>query len=416
MSPSDTLPRASQHGRSTSGDPPVVLFVGDLNARCRSYQRYLAARRVAGRVIAISFAPLFGRDQDGPPPTLLDRAASRLGFPRDTTNINTRILDALRSARFDVLWIDKAPALQPRTLDRARRIQPNLRIAFHSDDDMASRHNASTYFRRCLPGFDVVFTPKSFNADPHELPRQGARRVIYQPQAFDPEFHRPLPVTDADRDRLGAAVGFIGTFEGPRAQSMMVLARAGIPVRVFGNGWDHLRGAHDNLLVEGRPIYGADYIRALCTTDINLGFLRQRNRDLHTSRSLDIPACGAFLLAERTHEHEALFPEGHAADYFRSDDELLGKVRAHLADPSDRKRMAAAARARCLDKDMTHDAAMARMLSLVRRSTGETSSGSSPRGDVRAGEIERADIDPADTDPADADPADTERDEATLAS
>ena len=80
---------------------------------------------------------------------------------------------------------------------------------------------------------------------------------------------------------------------------------------------------HPNLVIENRPIYGEDYVKGLCATRINLCFLRKINRDLQTDRTMEIPACGAFMLAERTDEHLRLFAEGKEAAHFDSNEELL---------------------------------------------------------------------------------------------
>lgn len=338
-----------------------VLFVGDLNPFTRSEQRYRALRSLGLHARGLSFVPV-GAAPGEKRPALVDRLRSRLGRPRDAVGVNAAILDELEREPVDLLWIDKGPNVRPSTLARVKRRHPALTLLFHSDDDMAARHNQNAYFRAAVPLFDVVVTAKSYNLAAAELPALGARRVIFARQAFDPEFHRPLAIDAATRQRLGAEVGFVGTFERDRAERMLYLAEHGVVVRVFGNRWQAWRGRHANLRIEGRAIYGDDYIRCLSATDINLGFLRKTNRDLHTSRTLDIPACGAFYLAERTAEQTELFREGVEADYFSSNEEMLAKVRHHLEHKDQRQRIAAAGRRRCIDAGYDHASAIRAVL------------------------------------------------------
>jgi spore maturation protein CgeB len=321
--------------------PARILFVGPLVAGCTSRQRCETFRRMGHEVLAVDTLPL---PWSRLALMLPYRAFQRLGGPWDVTGVNRRLRAAGPGFVPDVAWFEKGDVIEPGTLRALRARWPRAVLTNYSGDDMFNPRNQTWQWRAGLGLYDVFVTTKRHNVP--ELQAAGARSVVHVDKGFDPFVHRPLPVTEETRARFGGDIGFVGWPEAPRCASMLHLARHGIPVRVWGP-WPRHRALHPNLRIEGRPLWGDDYAAALSSFRINLCFLRKANRDRHTTRSVEIPACGGFMLAERTDEHLALFEEGVEAAYFSSDDELLEKARYYLAHEEERARIAEAGRGRC---------------------------------------------------------------------
>lgn len=276
----------------------------------------------------------------------LYRLSHRARRDVDLVGANRAIRAAVSQEPFDLLWVDKGLTIAPATLRWVRERQPQTTLVTYSPDDMFAPDLQSANWLDCVPLYDLHVTTKSFNVD--ELPALGARAVRFVNNAYDPEAHRPLELDGDERRRFAAPVGFAGTWEPERAGLMLRLAKDGVRVRIWGYGWRRMGERHANLEIHDEQLFGLDYARAINATDVNLGFLRKAYRDRQTTRSVEIPACDAFMLAERTDEHLALFEEGHEAEFFASYEELLEKCRAYVADPERRMQVAAAGRARCL--------------------------------------------------------------------
>jgi len=331
--------------------PIQVLFVGDLNYYAKGSSRLKAMRNLGADVTAISHTRIDGDDQGHAPLSLGFKIGWKLGFHLDSEGVNQQIISATETSKPDILWIEKGNMIRPSTLEAVHSQSPKTIIASYTDDDMFNKLNRTHAYTGGLNHYDVVFTTKSFNMDPDELPSLGAKRCVMVDKAYDPDQHFPIDVTEDDRKALGADVGFIGSYAPERGEAVNFLARNGIEVRVWGNGWETFKPQSDNLKIERRPLVNTpenlQFTKGTTATRINLGFLRKINRDLQTDRSIEIPACGGFMLAERSDEHERLFEDGKEAVFFEGDEELLEKVKHYLEHEDERKAIAAAGRVRC---------------------------------------------------------------------
>jgi len=329
----------------------AILYVGQLIKGSTTLQRLHALQSLGHIVVAVTTDKAYRNLAVNP--SLIVRVRNKVMGLQDRVHANDNIRSEVQKRHFDLVWIDKGLTIRSDTLEAIRKKQPSCRIIGFSPDDMMNPANQSEGFLRGLPLYHCYVTNKSYNVE--ELRGLGCPNVIFMDNGFDLGTHRPVPITAEERAQIGGLVGFIGQWEPERAGSLRNLAKSGIPVRVWGYTWERMRDVPPGLRLENQPLWGDDYAKAICAFDINLCFLRRCNRDLQTTRSIEIPACGAFMLAERTDEHLRLFEEGTEADFFSSDDELIGKVEYYLNHSDERQIIAKRGLHRCRKNGYSYD-------------------------------------------------------------
>jgi spore maturation protein CgeB len=304
----------------------------------------------------------------------IDAVLRRVGLGRAATNarrLNRELRSRARDA-YDLVCVIKGLSVERGSVEALKAANPKGRVVLWTCDDQYLPHNQSRAFLEAAPAYDMIFTCKSQNLD-GELSGLGFRRVEFLYQAYSEIHHQPAPNPVS---RHAGRVVFVGFAERERFDHMNHLARNGVEVDVYGSGWEravYRRRGHPNLKLHMRPLIGAEYTDALSNAAVSLCFLRALNRDRHTSRTFEIPACGGFMIGERTAEHQALFEEGREAEFFASPDELLAKVRRYLADPVRRAAVAQAGFERTRNSEYSYRRMVERIIEVAFDEKGRTS-------------------------------------------
>jgi spore maturation protein CgeB len=339
-----------------------ILYVGNED-KATTKQRLMALREMQ---INFDVVYTYLLDQKISVIKRIYRAISfRLGYFPERNNENKQILERLTGKKYDILFIEKGLSIKASTIIAAKKLYPFLKIVSYSLDDVMNRNNSSVYFRRSIPLYDFLFTNKKYNVE--ELKMMGAKNVFYFRNAFSPQVHRPVHVTEEEKEFFGCEVAFIGTFEDERAAYIKFLANNGIKIKIWG--WSKTAETsgmqHSNIQIMQQHVYDDEYAKVVCSSKINLCFLRKENRDKETTRSIEIPACGGFMIAERTNEHRELFKEDEEAVFFNSKNELLQKIKHYLLNHNERVMIAKCGLARCLNSNYSYQKQLSDIFSTV---------------------------------------------------
>jgi hypothetical protein len=265
---------------------------------------------------------------------------------------NTAFLERVVQAKPDVVWTEKTVLLQSETIREARRLSPETMFVSWVDDNAFGLRQREIplwrHFADSIPDYDLHFVKRE--RDVVEYRRRGAARVFLISIGFF-SFHHPVAASDIP-PHLRHDVLFVGSAIDRRPASIAHLLHAErLPVSVYGRGWNrygvyYRHRAHFLGYLDG-PAYSA----AVCGSKIALGYVSDSNMDEYTTRSTDIPACGGFLLAQRTPAHLEMFDEGREAEFFGSDEECADKIRFYLPRDEARRKIARAGHRRALESD-----------------------------------------------------------------
>jgi spore maturation protein CgeB len=322
------------HGAALS-----ILYIGHCNGT--SLDRANALRRLGHRVEHLDLRHLL------PPTPWIDRVIWKLGGQFLSPWILRALPGKLKNHRYDLCYVDSGEIVTPGIIRMIRRHATKI-VNYNIDDPFGRRDIARfAAYRRSVPHYDLCVVVRSENVA--EAERLGAKDVMRLYRSSDEIAHAPRVVTAEDAERWHSDVLFLGTWFPERGPFLVELIERGVPLTIRGANWQKAREWPVlKAYFKGGQLEGNEYALALQCAKVNLGLLSKGNRDLHTTRSLEIPALGALLCAERTDEHLAMYREGEEALFWDSAEECVKVCLDVLRDDERRKRIAAAGLARSI--------------------------------------------------------------------
>ncbi len=341
-----------------------ILYVGDLGAGQLSLTRCLALEAIGADVRRYDFHHYVERLRTN----LLLRVIKQFARAPLMRGLNQGLLRAFDEAQPDVVYVDKGVDIERRTLQSMRRRgealgRPVILVHFHPDS--AFHHWLLTRaFEASLLEYDIHLCPHPFVLD--EYRRRGVERALFIPYGFDPQAHfrevRFSEVADSER----RDVVFVGRWEDRRSEWFDPLARSGVRVHVWGPGWQgHTVDA--GLIYEGEYADFAEQRQIFGSARITLGLLSITHSGGHTTRTFEVPACGGFMLTDRTRGQAQYFEEGREMACFDSPEELHEKVLYYLEHDDEREAIRAAGQQRCVSSGYEYEGRMRDILNEIER-------------------------------------------------
>lgn len=336
-----------------------ILYFGPISGTC--LDRANALRRLGHRVEHMDLRLLLPKTQ------WVDRITWHLGGHLIAPWLVRGLAAKLARLHFELCFVDGGEWVTPAVISMLRQHATKI-INYNIDDPLGPRDGARfKAFRQSLPHYDLNAVVREENVD--EALALGAKNVMRVYRSADEVTHAPRPLTAHDHNRWDTEVLFLGTWFPERGPFLLELIRRGVPLAIQGPNW-HKAPEWSQLKShwKGGAIGGDDYAKAIQCAKVNIGLLSKENRDLHTTRSLEIPALGSLLCAERTLEHTAMYADHKEALFWKDAQECAAMCRFALANNKRRQSIAQAGHRRVKQNGHYNEMILASILAAAGRS------------------------------------------------
>lgn len=266
--------------------------------------------------------------------------------------LNSDLIKYIRKNHQDVLFLFRGTHIKGKTLKIIKSEFKDLKIVIYNHDDPFSPDypfwKPWRHFNDSIPFSDLALAHRHRNIP--EYFKRGAASVELLRTWFIPERNHPIKFTDEENEQYECDVVFVGHYEEDgRIEFLEKISQMGIKLKIYGahHEWGEALKKVPSLRsqIPTRLVWGQEYNKALAGGKIAMCFLSKLNRDTYATRCFEIPATGTLLLSEYTDDLNTLFVEGDHAEFFRTPQEMVEKIKKYLDNSALRQRVADSGRA-----------------------------------------------------------------------
>ena len=244
-----------------------------------------------------------------------------------TKKMNARLLETVTNIMPELLLLGNAELIAPETLDEARKICPNIRIALWYVDPLKDQDEKVAYLRLLAEKVDTLFCTSAGSLLSQFKPRKSAS---YLPNVVDPSIDILKNHNETDFEFDIVFIGSDGHDKKRRQflQTFLQRARqASIKVGCFGaQGFP--------------PVRGSQFIETLSRSPMSLSIGRIIDVKWYTSDRIgQLTGNGLLTFSSEVLDFRTLYSDNELV-YFKDEDDLINKIIYFKNNEQERQRIA----------------------------------------------------------------------------
>jgi spore maturation protein CgeB len=270
------------------------------------------------------------------------------------TVISLRISSLIAKIEADLVWVNGGDLISPWLVKKLKKKYKKI-VNYNNDLPFGNRDKSRwKQYVSAVPFYDLLLARS--NTDLEKPLKLGAKQVVAMYMLADEKVHERQVLSKQETAKWASDVLFVGTWFPGRDDFLKVLIIKGVPLTIYGDRW--YKAPEWEIIKpywKGTGLSGLDYTFALQSAKICLGLVSEENNDLHTRRSMEVPALSSLLCAKRTYEHQLMYKECEEAVFWDDAQECATVCRQLLEDPTRLQRVANRGHGRFIENGFTNE-------------------------------------------------------------
>lgn len=231
---------------------------------------------------------------------------------------NNALITKVEYYKPEIIWIFKGAEFTPETLVYLKNLGIKL-INYNPDHPFirTSAGNGGKNIEECVHLYDFhLCYSRSLSV---QIKKNFGIATAWLPFGFELD---ELTFYKVSKSKEILRISFVGNPDKTRARIITSIAKAGLPIDVYGNNWNKFLRRNNKISIFN-AVYDKEYWHILRKYRIQLNIFRPHNFGSHNMRTFEVPAVGGIMLTPDSLEQRDFFTHEKEVYFYSSENEML---------------------------------------------------------------------------------------------
>ncbi len=252
----------------------------------------------------------------------------------DMNRLNNSLLSLIEGGRPDICLFIGGFRTYASVVDKINKM--GVKTVLWTTDPPTNFDNVISVARVC----NFVFCSGTEAMDILQI--EGVSNTVWLPFACDPDYHRPVELTDEDNRKYARRIAFVGSYDANRARILESLSD--LDIGVWGPYWDRLDSSSPlKPKARGVKLNYDVWVKIFNAADIVLVIHFQDGKIINHQASpklFEALACKSFVIVDSQKDAMTIFEDKRHVVFFTDTEDLRKKVLYYLSHSEERERIA----------------------------------------------------------------------------